>query len=593
MKAVHPDKVAKAQKRLMRQAAAHPWLMAGIAASAVLAGGMILLQMYSLSVLIDAVYFGHRSAEVHHFWVGLLLLGIGLRAASAWAGNALGLRLAIRIKAGYRKQLLRRLHELGPLRLRKEKTGDLIALQQRGVEKLDDFYAQFVPSAVQMAVIPLIIFAVVMYLDWPTGLVFMITGPLIPIFMVLLGLQAGKKINEQWSSLRRMNAHFLDTVQGMDTLKLFGREAHVERSIENVSRLFRTTTMRVLKVAFLSGLILELSASVSTAVVAVEVGVRLIEGMIGFQMGMFLLLLAPEFYLPFRSFGSAHHAGMEGAEAGAQLFDMLGEKAASADEQPSPVKAPEFPLRQIGLDGVSFHYDASQPLLSDIDLQLQPGEIHALAGRSGSGKTTLMQLVAGLLSPVEGRITINDLPLSEIAPESWRAQVALVTQFPHLISGSLLENIRLGRKNADQAEIEEAVRAAQLEEVVAALPDGLETQLGENGMSLSGGERQRLALARAFLKQAPVLLLDEPAASLNEQLEAGLLQSLRNAAHGRIILMVTHRRPSLEAADRISILEHGRITQSGAPANILPGLDSAADDFIRYPESAQPAGVLS
>ncbi|MFW6348577.1 MAG: ATP-binding cassette domain-containing protein, partial [Cyclonatronaceae bacterium] len=322
-------------------------------------------------------------------------------------------------------------------------------------------------------------------------------------------------------------------------------------------------------------------------------GIRLIEGMIGFQMGMFLLLLAPEFYLPFRSFGSAHHAGMEGAEAGAQLFDMLGEKAESQNQQPSPVKAPEMPLRHIGLDGVSFHYDASQALLSELHLQLQPGEIHALAGRSGSGKTTLMQLLAGFLSPVVGRIIVNDVPLSDISPESWREQVALVTQFPHLISGSLLENIRLGRKNADLKEIEAAVKAAQLDEVAAALPDGLETQLGENGMSLSGGERQRLALARAFLKRAPVLLLDEPAASLNEQLEAELMHSLREMAPGRIILMVTHRRHSLEAADRISILEHGRITQSGAPADVLPGLDSAADDFIRYPEPAEPAGVLS
>src|SRR6056297_2023410 len=376
MRSIHPHKVELAQKRLFREALSLRGFVAGLLITAVITAAIILAQMYSLSVLIDAAFLNEWSASQYGHYVIILTGAVAVRAIMAWTDKWLGMKMSIHQKARYRKELLHKIHEIGPVRLKGEKTGELIGLQINGIEKLDDFYSLYIPAAIRMGAIPLIIFGVVMWLDWPSGLVFMITGPLIPIFMYLIGTRAGEKIREQWGTFRRLNAHFLDTIQGMDTLKLFGREKSAGRSINNVSRMFRVTTMRVLKIAFLSGMILELAASVSTAVVAVEIGVRLIEGMVGFQIGLFVLLLAPEFYLPFRTFGSAHHAGMEGAEAGARLFEILDHSNTEfQDRENNLEKAPDR-LVLIQIKNLSFRYPGSENyILNGVNLTLQENEV--------------------------------------------------------------------------------------------------------------------------------------------------------------------------------------------------------------------------
>jgi len=583
MKSVHPFKVAEAKSRLLRDALNRRRFILSIAFVSVLSGLVILAQMYSLSILIDAAFLQGWIPGAMQPWILILIAAIFFRAMLVWMRNWLGMRLAVKLKAGYRKKILRKLHRLGPVRLRQEKTGNLISLQINGVEQLEDFFSQYVPAAIQVATIPVVIFGFVMWVDWPTGLVFLITGPLIPIFMYLIGTKAGDKIHEQWSSLRRMNAHFLDTIQGMDTLKLFGREKYAGRSINNVSRLFRITTMRVLKIAFLSGMVLELAASVSTAVVAVEVGVRLIEGMMVFQIGMFVLLLAPEFYLPFRTFGTAHHAGMEGAEAGAQIFDLLDRDEQSLHTTPAK-KLPAAPFT-IELKNVEYSYPQSEEkILDSVNLQLKPGEIHTLTGASGEGKTTLLHLLCKFIEPDSGSVLVNGRLLENFTPDLWRYQVTYVPQFPHLFSKSVAENIKIGKPDAPLHEVAEAARAAHAFDFIQNMPDGFNTLLGENGMNLSGGERQRIALARAFLKQSPILLLDEPAASLNTELEEKILDSLKVFSPGRIILMVSHRTHSVLASGCLSILRNGVIAESGEPAKLLPGLkDEMIFDFNSHP----------
>ncbi len=578
MRSLHPHKVEQAQKRLFRDAISRRRFIGAILFTAILTGATILVQMYSLSLLIDAAFLKEWNIETYYPFILLLIAAVVVRAVLAWSSKWLGLKLAIDQKAGYRKQFLHKIHEIGPVRLKKEMTGELIGIQLNGIEKLDDFFSLYVPAAIRMATIPVIIFGVVMWLDWPSGLVLMITGPLIPIFMYLIGTKAGDKIREQWSSFRRMNAHFLDTIQGMDTLKLFGREKSASRSINNVSRVFRTTTMRVLKVAFLSGMVLELAASVSTAVVAVEIGVRLIEGMIGFQMGLFVLLLAPEFYLPFRSFGSAHHAGMEGAEAGARLFEILDENAehpSRSDANNGEVPSPPF---MIYLNELRFSYpDSKSEILKGVNLELRPGEVHTLTGPSGEGKSTILHIIGKLLHPDEREIVVNGISLNKLDSAKWRDQISYLPQFPHFFSGTVADNIRLGNQEATEQEVIKAADLALAHPFISTLPDGYDTVLGEGGLNLSGGERQRLALARIFLRKSSIYLLDEPGNFLNEELEELLLNSIKKLSEDRVVLIASHQPITILASDRLSILSDGIISESGTPDELFPNFKDNID----------------
>ncbi len=570
MRKIHPKKVAEAQKRLVKEALRMKGFIISIVGASLISGMVILIQMYSLSILIEGVFTGDWTSQIRESFTWILIAAILVRAVMAWTSDWLGMLLAVRLKSKYRKRLIHRLHEMGPVGLANEKTGDLIGLQMNGIEKLDDFFSQYIPAAIHMATVPILIFTVVLWLDWPSGVVLMVTGPLIPFFMYLIGTKAEEKIRQQWSSFRRLNAHFLDTIQGMDTLKLFGREKSAERSINHISRMFRVTTMRVLKVAFLSGMVLELAASVSTAVVAVEIGVRLIEGLIGFQVGMFVLLLAPEFYLPFRRFGSAHHAGMEGAEAGARLFELFDTQNKAESDAISFSQVPKTAPR-IELKNITFTYPKTErPVLKSLNLILKPGEIHTITGTSGQGKTTLLYLMGRLAEPDTGSILVNNVPLRDISVMEWRKQISFIPQFPHSFPGSVAENIKLGNAMASDEEIEQAARQALAHQFIRELPEGYDTLLGENGMNLSGGERQRLAMARVFLAKSPILLLDEPASSLHSNLESELIESLKKFSGGRIVLMVTHRATSILASDRLSILDDGAISESGTPDQLLP-----------------------
>lgn len=533
-----------------------------------LAGGFLLIwQAWLLARVVNgAAIEGVPLAELWP-WLWPLLGVFALRAAIAWASEQVAFTAAARVKLALREQLYRHLQALGPVYLQGERSGELSGLLVDGVEKLEAYYARYLPQMALIALVPLAILAFVFPLDWISGLVMLLTAPLIPLFMILIGKGAERLNRKQWRELARMSAHFLDVIQGLTTLKLFNASRREARVIAAISDAHRLSTMRVLRVAFLSSLVLEFFATVSIAVVAVLIGFRLLWGDMTFLHGFFVLLLAPEFYLPLRQMGTYYHARMEAIAAAERIIEVLETEVPAAPAD--PVAVPEKGPFGIRFDGVSFDYPGGRAALTRTSFRIAPGERVALVGPSGSGKSTTVNLLLGFLRPTGGRILINEQELARMDHTAWLHQVAWVPQRPRLFHGTVLDNIRLGRPEAGMAEVQEAARQAHAEEFIERLPQGYDSPIGEGGQGLSGGEIQRLALARAFLKEAPLVVLDEPTASLDPESEALVQAAIERLAVGRTLLVVAHRLATVRHTDRILVLDRGRVAESGSHAELL------------------------
>jgi thiol reductant ABC exporter CydD subunit len=443
--------------------------------------------------------------------------------------------------------------------------------------------------------IPLAILAFVFPLDFTSGLVLLLTAPLIPLFMILIGSLAQELTQRQWVSLSRMSAHFLDVLQGLTTLKLLGRSREQAAMIALISNRFRQTTMGVLRVAFLSALVLELVATLSTAVVAVEIGLRLLYGYLAFEQAFFVLLLAPEFYLPLRLLGTRFHAGTAGVTAARRIFEILDTSlpTTTADRRPqtaesyrqedfdSPAntivkKAAQSTLRLvIRFADVHYAYDDGQrPALKGVSFTIKTGQKIALVGPSGAGKSTIAHLLLGFIAPIQGLITVDGVPLTELNMAAWRAHLAWVPQQPYLFHASVSDNIRLARPEATLEQVIRAARLAQAHDFIEALPQSYETIIGERGARLSGGQAQRLALARAFLKDVPFLILDEATANLDPLHELQIQAALQQLIQGRTVLIIAHRLSTVYTADKILVMAGGQVVETGNHASLVqqPGL---------------------
>ena len=412
------------------------------------------------------------------------------------------------------------------------------------------------------------ILAYVFPLDLTSALILLFTAPIIPILMIVVGTYAEGHIQRQWLALTRMSAYFLDVLQGLPTLKLLGRGITEAERVERVSEDFRTRTMKVLRYAFLSGLVLEFMTTAAIALVAVSLGVRLVDGHVQFQPAFLVLLLTPEFYRPLRDLGADRHAAMEGKAAAERIFEILDTPLANRDVATS---AQELPMgHSLELRDVGFTYpDAVEPALQGVSLTLMAGSRTALVGASGSGKSTLINLLMRFIEPDEGAILSGGEQIANLAAEDWRRQVSLVSQHPYLFFGTVLENIRMARPEASLDEVREAAVLAGADGFIESLPDGYDTALGERGSRLSQGQSQRIALARAFLKDAPIVLLDEPTSSLDPESEELIRQSLERLAQGRTVLIVAHRLKSVYSADQIAVLDRGRLVEVGTHAELL------------------------
>jgi ATP-binding cassette subfamily C protein CydCD len=534
-----------------------------------LAGLLTIGQADTLSRFVDGVFLGGQALASITGLLRVLLVLIALRALLVWAGEVSAGAVAVRVKTELRERLFSKIVQLGPAYARGEQTGELSAAAVEGVEALDGYFSQYLPQLVLAALVPLSILVVVFPRDPLSGAVLLVTAPLIPVFMYLIGKAAEALTQRQWKTLSLLSAHFLDSLQGLATLKQFGCSRERADAIAETSNRFRDGTLAVLRVTFLSALVLELVATISTAIVAVEVGLRLLYGHLPFQQALFLLFLAPEFYFPLRMLGLRFHAGMSGTAAAVRIFEILDTPVPArpaAEIVPQTFDSPTT----IHFEHVSFTYPGQElPVLQDLELELRAGEHVALVGASGAGKSTLAALVLGFIRPVGGRIRVDGRDLNDLDLDDWRKHLAWVPQQPYLFHDTLAANLRIAKQDATAEEMMAAARSAHLDGLVRGLPDGFETVIGEEGVRLSGGQAQRLALARAFLKDAELLILDEPTSSLDPQNEAWLEESLYRLMQGHTVLTIAHRLNTVYRADRIFVLDCGRLVESGTHAGLL------------------------
>ncbi len=533
-----------------------------------LAALAIIGQAAALSAVIERVFLQKQTLAA----MGGMLAFFGfvslLRAMFSWMQQGFADRAAGFVKTGLRERIGRYLQQAGPAYIHTERSGELSNTLVNGVEALDAYFREFLPQIFLSALVPLLILLIIFPLDLLSGIVFLFTAPLIPLFMALIGAAAGALNRKQWKSLSRMSAHFLDVLQGLTTLKILGRSKEQIQTIARISTDFRLATMKVLKIAFLSALALEIVATISIAIVAVEVGLRLLYGKMDFQSALFILILAPEFYLPIRLLGTRYHAGLEGVAAAERIFQIL--------QNTSPIArqfdATPFDLSRQTTRFENVHYaynDGARPALRSISFEIPPGQATALVGPSGAGKSTIANLLLRFIQPDNGKILIEDQNLNEIDPQRWREQIAWVSQKPYLFHRSIAENIRLAKLAAPFERVVEAARLANIHEFIETLPQGYDTPVGEQGARLSGGQAQRIALARAFLKDAPFLILDEPTANLDPGVEAFIRQAMERLMAGRTVLLIAHRLNTVTRAHQIIVLSGGEIRESGTHQGLL------------------------
>jgi len=535
--------------RLLRYARGTRRFLVASIAFGTLTALLVVAQAWLLATVISGCFIRHQSLTHLRVPVAVLLGVILARAGLGWVTERTADRASSSAKSDLRTALVERVADLGPAGLDREDPGTLIVLATSGIDALDGYFARYLPQLFLAVIVPVTVLLVVVGIDWISALIIVVTVPLIPLFMALVGASARDRMDRQATMLRRLAGHFLDVVAGLPTLKIFGRAKAQAATIREITHRYREATMATLRVAFLSSLILELLATISVALVAVAVGLRLLGGHVSLTTALFVLILAPEAYLPLRLLGASYHASAEGMKAAEDVFEVLEQPAAPRG---ALTDVPDPSAVGVHIDGLEVTYPGRHlPALRQLTAHVEPGEVIAVAGPSGCGKSTLLGALLGFAPVHQGRISVGGFDLADFDPDAWRAQVAWVPQRPHLFARSIAENIRLGRPGATDADVDAAVLAAGLDGVVAGLPDGLRTVLGEGGVGLSTGERQRVALARAFVRDAPLLLLDEPTANLDGETEAVVLTAIRRLVVGRTVIMAAHRPSLLALADRV------------------------------------------
>jgi thiol reductant ABC exporter CydD subunit len=539
--------------RLLRHAAGTRRYVAVSVVIAVASGAAFVVAAFAISELVVRPFqHGAGLSELHGPLV-VLAVAVICRAVLAWAGQVAAHRTAADVKSQLRRSLLESTVRLGPSWLRRYNTGELATLTTSGIDAIDGYFAQYLPALGTAAVLPLGVTVVVLSQDLVSGLIILGTLPLIPFFAILIGQGTAQATRRQWQTLVVLGGHFLDVVAGLPTLLLFGRAGiQVDRVRERAEQ-NRRATMRTLRMAFLSSAALEFIATISVALVAVAIGLRLVGGTLDLGTGLVVLILAPEAYWPLRQVSAQFHASAEGLAAAESMIDVIEEPG--SHHRPPAAAVPDLARTTLRVEGVVVQYDRDRPALAGVDLVIRPSEYVSIAGPSGCGKTTLLWVLLGFIAPSEGRVVLDGprgpVDLADVDPDLWRTHIAWVPQEPWLAPGSIAENVRLARPDASPAAVDRALRMAHATEFVNDLPAGSATIIGENGAELSAGQRQRIALARAFLRDAPVVLLDEPTAHLDATSEAAVTRAVRHLARGRTVVAVAHRPALLGAGDRV------------------------------------------
>ncbi|MBU6213744.1 MAG: thiol reductant ABC exporter subunit CydD [Actinomycetales bacterium] len=534
--------------RLMRYASAVRGLLVGSTASAVGHALLVIAQASLLTTLVSRVLIEHDGWADVAVTAYTLAVVIALRAGVQWLGDWLSVSASLRARGQLRSELTGAVGRLGPVAGGAWRPGELAVLGTNGVDALDGYFAKFLPQLGTAVAVPIATWSVIVATDGLSGLIIALTIPLVPFFMVLVGKHTEQATGAQWRSLGQLSGHLLDALSGLTTLRIFGRAAGHSHKVAELGEQHRRATTRVLRVTFLSAMVLELLATISIALVAVSIGLRLVKGHMDFADGFLVLLLAPEVYHPLRTLGAQYHAAADGAAAAQRIIAVL--------EQPLPASGsstvPDVAGADIRVQGLSFRYtDSATEVLAEVDATFAAQALTVVTGPSGCGKSTLLNLLLKFAEPSSGSITVGGVPLTEVDTGWWRSQVAYVPQLPWLLQGTLRDAVAMARLDATDDEILEACRAAGL------LADGasgsdlrLETPIGEGSSGVSLGQRRRIALARALLKDAPVVILDEPTASLDEAAEDAVVEAvLALRASGKTIIAVQHRSSLIDVAD--------------------------------------------
>jgi ATP-binding cassette subfamily C protein CydD len=565
--------------RLLRYAGAARAHLVVTVALGLTATGLILAQAGLLARVLAAAVRGDAAVRLAGTLTALLVIMLA-RSAVSYGGEVAALRAAATVKSQLRRAVTARSLRLGPAWLTGQRAGEITTLSTRGLDGLDSYFARYLPQLVLSVLLPVAVLARVAVADWISAVLIAVTLPLIPVFAVLIGWHTKTQTRRQWRLLAALGGHFLDVVEGLPTLKVFGRAGAQEAVIAKVTEEHRAATMSTLRVAFLSALVLELSAAVATALVAVEVGFRLLYGHLGYETALLVLLLTPEAFLPLRAVGAQFHASMEGAAAAGRVFEILDTPVPAASQARPGAAAgrsvsADLRTQEIRLNRVSVAYRGrDRAALDQVSLTIAPGDRIVLTGPSGAGKSTLLGLLLRFIAPGAGTIEIGrrgsgaDLAATDVG--QWRAQIAWVPQRPYLFTGTAADNIALGMAGVSRDAIRRAARLAGAADFIEELPTGYDTPLGEHGLRLSAGQRQRVALARAFLRDAPLLLLDEPSAHLDPA-SAGLIgRALDSALADRTVILVSHGRGWAGGGCRVIGLDQGKLVSpalSGRPAD--------------------------
>lgn len=555
-------------KKLLREARRQRLLFAGSVLASLGAAAAILWQTWSVAVIVDGIFMGSAPREALTASFLTALVALALRITLDCAEEMCSLRLATRIKMDLRARLVEKLAQLSPVQLETLQAGKLLNLLYDGIDTLENYFSGYLPQLFKAVFIPVLFLIVIFPRDPLSAVVMLVTLPLIPVFMILIGKWTQRESVRQWVLLTRFAAFLQDVLAGLVTLKSLGRSRQQGEKIGEISEAYRKATFSVQKWAFISSLALELLATISIAMVAVGLGLRLCNGTLTFLIGFYILLLAPEYYQPMRTLGQYFHSGINAQEAAKSIYAFL-------EIEPWPMPGgdhAEEKVTSIRFEHVSYRYpDAAEDAVHDVSLTLSAGQSLAFVGDSGSGKTTLMMLAMGFLTPTAGTIFVNEVPLEKWRRDAYHARLAAVLQTPYIFQGTVRENIAF----ASDLSAEAAARAAKIADQVGltallrTLPTGLDTLIGQGGQQLSGGQTALLLVARALYRESDVLFLDEMTDNLDVESERALVDALAPLTRGRATWIIAHRLQTLRQVDRIVVMRHGRITASGSYEEIV------------------------
>ncbi|WP_078427764.1 thiol reductant ABC exporter subunit CydD [Alkalihalobacterium alkalinitrilicum] len=545
-------------------------------------GIVTVIQAYLIVSIVDLVFLKGASVQDVLLLLVALFIAFVARALFSYFHSQIGVKLGAEAKMDFRKTLFSH-YIKNPIQASiKGKSGNRVSVIMDSVDEIDPYFSSYYPKIIQTSIVPFVILLAVFWQNWISGLILLVTAPLIPIAMIVIGRATQKKAEIQMEKLAAFSGIFLDRLQGLVTLRLFGKGKDEHTTIKKSSLDYRDATMDVLKIAFLSSLMLELISMLGIAFVAIEVGLRLVVYQeLTFFIAFFVLVLTPEFFTSLKELGSAFHAGRGSMGAAKKVLDEL-------ESSTVPIKWGNHPLMLNGkppsleLRNVSFTYEEGDFSIKAMNVAIEPFQETAIVGQSGSGKTTLLHLLVGLYQPTKGKIMVNNQALFHYKEEDWFQQLIYISQDPYLFSGTIKDNILLGsdKKETQEDELNFVVEKAGLSTLINELDLGYETVIGEGGRGLSGGEKQRIALARAFLKKPSVILFDEPTVGLDLQTERILQQSISELGNSSTIITVAHRLHTIKRASQILFMEKGELIANGTHEELMTSSEKYRAMFV-------------